>query len=158
VVTAGPLDGLYSFTYHHGMRYTGQYSNGLREGPWKVLNADGSDAWEVTWRAGEWHGPSVTWWNTTGSKHHEGQHERGKRAGQWTFWFPDGQMAAEGQYADDRKIGEWSYWDQDGTPMQYDEWSRKFEQWDWAYDDYTGFPRGENWPNPPPGCEPIDPV
>jgi hypothetical protein len=39
--------------------------------------------------------------------------------------------------------------------MSYSEWESRFEQWDWAYDDYAGFPRGENWPEPPPEAEPL---
>jgi antitoxin component YwqK of YwqJK toxin-antitoxin module len=152
-VAASPTDGLYSFIYY-GMRYAGRYGDGVRDGAWRVLNPDGSDAWEVTWKSGEWHGPTVTWWKT-GAKQHEGRHDWGKRSGVWTFRFDNGEPAAEGEYRDDRKVGEWSYWDQDGSPMSYAEWERKFHEWDWAYDDYSGFPRGENWPAPPPDCHPI---
>ena len=61
-MTAAPVDGLYSFIYGKwGMRYTGRYKSGVREGPWRVLRSDGSDAWEVTWEAGEWHGPTTNW-------------------------------------------------------------------------------------------------
>jgi antitoxin component YwqK of YwqJK toxin-antitoxin module len=77
---------------------------------WKVLNPDGSDGWEVTWTAGQWQGPAITWWKD-GTKQHQGQHAAGKRVGQWSFWFANGQIAARGEYSDDRKVGEWAYWD-----------------------------------------------
>jgi hypothetical protein len=43
MVTRSPSDGLCSFIYNH-MRYTGRYADGLRDGPWKVLNPDASNA------------------------------------------------------------------------------------------------------------------
>ncbi len=58
-------DGLYSFvhgTWIGAMRYTGRFKQGEREGLWRVLNPDGSVAWETTWEHGHWHGPSTTWW------------------------------------------------------------------------------------------------
>jgi antitoxin component YwqK of YwqJK toxin-antitoxin module len=148
-------DGVYSFLYNHGMRYTGRYRDGLRDGLWQVDNPDGSAAWEVTWQTGEWHGPAKTWWKN-GVVEHAGQHRHGKRDGEWSFWFSNGQLAARGTYADDRKIGEWQYFDERGASMDYENWAREFEHWDWAYDDYTGFPRGENWPSPPTDSQPSE--
>jgi antitoxin component YwqK of YwqJK toxin-antitoxin module len=98
-VAASPTDGLYSFIYNR-MQYTGRYKDGLRDGAWRVLRDDGSDAWEVTWKSGEWNGPSVTWWKT-GAKQDEGLHDSGKRTGVWRFWFDNGEPAAEGEYRDD---------------------------------------------------------
>ena len=135
------------------MTYSGHYADGLREGPWRVTRGDGTPAWEVTWQAGEWHGPTVTWWRN-GQVEEEGTHRHGCRAGQWSFWFEGGQLAARGSYADDRKTGPWAYFGEDGAPMEYDDWAAEFDHWDWAYDDYTGSPRGENWPEPPPGAAP----
>lgn len=143
-----PPDGAYSFLYHAGMRYTGSFRSGLREGIWRVANADGSKAWEVSWSAGKWHGSATTWWKN-GVKQHEGQYDQGKMTGDWSFWFDNGQLAAKGQYHQDRKVGEWAYWDQAGVQMGYPAWERAFHEWDWAYDDYSGFPRGSNWPFPP---------
>jgi hypothetical protein len=144
-------------------RYEGEYRDGLRDGLWRVTDAEsGEPLWEVTWMAGEWHGPARGWYPRlllpgstspdcpqSGGLEYEGEYAYGQATGRWTFWFQNGQTAATGRYANDRKIGDWRYWDDQGRPMSYDDWSRSFEEYDWAYDDYSGTPRGENWPEPP---------
>ena len=131
------------------MRYEGDYRDGVRDGLWRVTDVrTGDPLWEVTWSAGEWHGPARTWYRS-GQVEDDGQHSHGERDGVWTFWFESGQVAARGSYAEDKKIGEWKYWAEDGEAMQYDQWERAYHDYDWAYDDYTGMPRGENWPEPP---------
>jgi antitoxin component YwqK of YwqJK toxin-antitoxin module len=131
------------------MRYEGEYRDGVREGLWRVSDAE-TDAplWEVTWSAGEWHGPSKNWYRD-GHIEHAGEYSHGQHASVWTYWFENGHMAATGRYEQDRKVGDWSYWDADGAPMSYDAWEREYHDYDWAFDDYTGMPRGENWPEPP---------
>ena len=151
----------YSFVYHPRswgpgpewgpMRYQGKYRNGLRDGLWRVTDAeDGSPIWETTWANGEWHGPSTSWYRS-GRRRSAGDYEHGCMSGVWTYWFENGQTAATGQYAADRKTGAWQYWDDEGKPMPYAEWEKRYHDYDWAYDDYAGMPRGENWPEPPIG-------
>lgn len=131
------------------MRYDGDYRDGVRDGIWRVSDAETDDPlWEVTWSAGEWHGPARSWYRN-GQLEDQGEYSHSQQAGVWSYWFENGQMAATGRYEHDRKTGDWTYWDVDGTPMAADAWARKYEDYDWAYDDYTGTPRGENWPQPP---------
>jgi hypothetical protein len=153
-MSATPPDGTYSFETG-GLRYTGRYTHGRKDGPWKVFYvSSGLLRFEMPYRADIWHGLSRQW--SSGVKTTEGRYEQGKMTGEWNFWFDSGQLAAHGSYDDDdHKIGAWVYFDEDGTSLDYQEWSQKFSHWDWAYDDYSGFPRGENWPNPPAGAEVI---
>lgn len=137
------------------MRYEGRFEGGLRSGLWRVLTANGNPAWETTWKAGEWDGPSSTWWFDGAVKQH-GQYESGAMTGMWSFWFPDGQLAARGSYRADRKVGTWIYFDELGNPMDYAPWRLKFHEGDWAFDDCSGMPRGQSWPLPPIGSEPLD--
>lgn len=131
------------------MRYEGDYRDGVRDGVWRVSDAEtGEPLWEVTWSAGEWQGHARSWYRN-GQLEHEGEHAHGKRAGTWTYWFPTGQIAATGRYDGDRKIGDWQYWSKEGAPMSYGDWEREYHEYDWAYNDYAGMPRGENWPEPP---------
>ena len=157
--TTAIADGSYTFFHPTdvpvaiALRYTGSYKNGLRDGVWRVCHDDGQPSWEVTWKQGDWDGPAITWWKS-GVKREEGTNAGGRRTGRWTFWFDNGQLAARGDYEDDRKVGEWEYFGKDGSPMGSAEWQKTFEQFDWAFDDYTGFPRGANWPTPPPSAAP----
>jgi len=131
------------------MRYEGDYRNGLREGLWRVTDAEtGVARWETTWSGGTWHGPTRSWYRN-GQLEHEGEYAHGQMTGPWTFWFETGLVAAIGNYRHDRKLGHWRYWHKDGQAMSYEEWEHEYHDYDWAYDDYTGFPRGENWPKPP---------
>jgi antitoxin component YwqK of YwqJK toxin-antitoxin module len=131
------------------LRYEGNYRGGLRDGLWRVTQADdGTPRWETTWLLGDWHGRSTEWYGV-GRKKEEGEHVHGARSGVWSHWFENGQLAAVGRYEEDRKVGEWHYWDEKGDPVEYTEWQARYDQWDWAFDDYTGTPRGENWPDPP---------
>jgi hypothetical protein len=44
------------------MHYAGGYRQGLRDGLSRVSDADtGDPLWEVTWSAGELHGPAKSW-------------------------------------------------------------------------------------------------
>jgi hypothetical protein len=152
-MSGAPVDGVYTFEAS-GLRYTGGYLNGRKNGIWRVFIVnDGSLRFEISFQDGEWNGPSTVWAGER--KTQEGHYARGKLAGEWKFRFDTGQLAAQGRYEDDRKIGAWSYFDEAGSPMSYPEWSKEFAHWDWAYDDYSGFPRGENWPDPPPGAVPV---
>ncbi len=151
-------DGRTSFVHSPGLwrptLYEGAYRNGLRDGLWRASDAESHEPlWEITWSAGEWHGPARSW-HLSGQLEHEGVYAHGERAGRWTYWFQNGRIAAEGHYAHDRKIGEWQYWDVRGNPMTYVDWEREHHDYDWAYDDYAGMPRGENWPEPPAGKPP----
>jgi len=146
-------DGRKSFVHKPGpwrpMRYEGDYRNGLREGLWRVTDAEtGVARWETTWSGGTWHGPTRSWYRN-GQLEHEGEYAHGQMTGPWTFWFETGLVAAIGNYRHDRKLGHWRYWHKDGQAMSYEEWEHEYHDYDWAYDDYTGFPRGENWPKPP---------
>ena len=146
-------DGFYSFVVRPGpfraLRYEGHYRRGLRDGIWRVTDAeDGTPRWETTWTLGEWHGRSTSWYRN-GQRIEEGEHVHGCRSGVWTHWFDTGVVAARGRYEADRKMGAWEYWNEDGESARYAEWRERYAHWDWAFDDYTGTPRGENWPHPP---------
>jgi antitoxin component YwqK of YwqJK toxin-antitoxin module len=146
-------DGRKSFLHPTGpwraVRYEGNYREGVRDGVWCVTDAEtGDPLWEITWSAGEWHGPAKTW-HRSGQLEHEGEYSRGEHTGVWTYWFENGQLGASGRYERDRKVGDWKYWDKQGDPMPYEAWEREYDHYDWAYDDYTGMPKGENWPEPP---------
>jgi antitoxin component YwqK of YwqJK toxin-antitoxin module len=126
-------DGWKSCVYQPGpwrpMRYEGEYRNGCRVGLWRVTDADtGAPRWGTTWSAGEWHGPTRSWY-PNGQLEHEGEYAHGQLSGRWTFWFETGQVAAEGAYLDDREVGAWQYWNKEGCATAREEWEHDYNDY-----------------------------
>jgi antitoxin component YwqK of YwqJK toxin-antitoxin module len=59
------------------------------------------------------HGLSKAW-HANGQLRQEGQYDRGKQIGTFTFWHANGQKAAEGNYRDGRVDGRWVWWHANG--------------------------------------------
>lgn len=68
-----------------------------------------------------YHGTGYAWWRSD-AKRAEGQFDRGRRQGLWTWWYENGELAAQGNFVDDVQDGVWMYWNADGTLQREDIW------------------------------------
>ena len=66
----------------------GSWEEGLRQGPWQLLYADGTRSAEGSFEQGREHG-SWSFWTEQGARHREGTYLHGELHGSWTTWRED---------------------------------------------------------------------
>lgn len=79
------------------MRYTGEYTEGKRNGHW-VYWYDNGNKWSEGYFRDDLRDGFGTTWHENGQKHYEGSYEDGVRVGKWKFWNTRGELVKELNY------------------------------------------------------------
>lgn len=98
----------------HGGSMIGTYVDGLRQGVWRHVAADGRLRSEGGYADGELDG-DWTWYRANGHLMQRGAFRRGRKHGTWERWNAAGEPLERGDYALDRKVGEWHALHPDGS-------------------------------------------
>lgn len=110
----GRRQGLWTDADPHGGVMVGTYVEGVRQGGWRHLSADGRLRSEGGFVDGELDG-EWTWYRSNGLTMQRGSFRRGAKHGVWERWNTAGEPVDRGAYDQDRRTGEWHAFHPDGS-------------------------------------------
>ncbi len=106
--------------------------NGKKHGKDSEWNEDGTNLYEVIWKAGKRHGPE-TFWGESGLKRSEIMWRDDVMHGIETTWWRNGTKQREIMWVNNKMNGVITYWDEDGTKRRemYHFQHEKYAHIDW---------------------------
>ncbi|MDO5089902.1 MAG: toxin-antitoxin system YwqK family antitoxin, partial [Leptotrichiaceae bacterium] len=112
----GIIEGQYNEYYSNGNLFTtGRYTEGKREGSWKIYSEKGRLWKNYEYRNNELNGLYISYYTNTGMKEISGNYKNDKPDGVWNEYYPNGNRKKSGTYKEGKKIGIFTEWFTDGT-------------------------------------------
>lgn len=78
-----------------------------------------------------------TWWHTNGSRKLEAMYEKGQKSDMWTWWHENGMKSIQGEYEDNRAIGVWTWWDEEGNVSRQENFDKLNREQDGSIGELT---------------------
>lgn len=93
--------------------WEGSWKNGKKSGTWRCFYADGQIKSQTTF-GGARQVATMTFWHPNGQVSLQGPAIDGVRQGRWRIWHKDGSLAEEGDFVGSVREGTWKVYSDDG--------------------------------------------